>query len=410
MVQRTWWTVLGALAALRVAPPLLVLAAEGRDLPGFPRFDLVEGTGDDAGFYAAAREFMASTARVRPLPAALIAVILVGAAAAGIRLRRRKRVLPWLVVGTATSVALAVTVVVREMEPSGAAVFGWSLLWAALMLPYRALGLPLDYEIAFAFAFPLALSANIAALVATAYAGFYATGRRAVGLTAAAALAFWPLLSAVVAGASAWENGTWLVDTGLALYTEPLSTALVTVALALVLRPGRTDVQLALAGVLLSYATFVKLTNGLALALAVVLVAGFLGLRRALPLVAGSLSFVPALAAYWPIGYVQGEDGPNLLPQEPFAVDYAVRSWTDSLLFSPRTLMILLPFAIVGVAVMRRGFALWLLLAFTLANAALYSFYQPTYLHPRFLFASLPAFFVLLARGGLAVVERAQPR
>ncbi|MBA2296495.1 MAG: hypothetical protein H0W14_00470, partial [Actinobacteria bacterium] len=157
-----------------------------------------------------------------------------------------------------------------------------------------------------AFAFPLALSANIAALVATAYAGFYATGRRAVGLTAAAALAIWPLLSAVVAGQSAWENGTWLVDTGLALYTEPLSTALVTVALALVLRSGRTDVQLALAGVLLSYATFVKLTNGFALALAVVLVAGFLGLRRALPLVAGSFSFVPALAAYWPIGYVRG--------------------------------------------------------------------------------------------------------
>jgi len=81
---------------------------------------------------------------MQPLPAALIAVILVGGAAAGIRLRRRERVLPWLVVGTATSVALAVTVVVREMDPSGAAVFGWSLLWASPMLPYRALGLPLD--------------------------------------------------------------------------------------------------------------------------------------------------------------------------------------------------------------------------------------------------------------------------
>ncbi|MBA2296494.1 MAG: hypothetical protein H0W14_00465 [Actinobacteria bacterium] len=91
MVQRTWWTVLGALAALRVAPPLLVLAAEGRDLPGFPRFDLVEGTGDDAGFYAAAREFMASTARATPAGGADRCDPRFGGAAAGIRLRRRKR-------------------------------------------------------------------------------------------------------------------------------------------------------------------------------------------------------------------------------------------------------------------------------------------------------------------------------
>ena len=98
-----------------------------------------------------------------------------------------------------------------------------------------------------AFAFPLALVANIAALVATAYAGFYATGRRAVGLTAAAALAIWPLLSAVVAGQSAWENGTWLVETGLALYTEPLSTALVTVALLAVLALSSELLAVALA-------------------------------------------------------------------------------------------------------------------------------------------------------------------
>ena len=409
-MQRTWWMALGALAALRVTPPLLVLAAEGRDLPGFPRFDLVEGTGDDAGFYAAAREFMAATARVPFVSTALIAALLVTNVVVGIRLRRRKAMQPWLVVGAATSVSLAVAVVVLEMEPSGAAVFGWSLVWAGTMLPYRALGLPLDYEIAFAFAFPLALAANAVAVIATAYAGLYATGKRAVGLIAASALAVWPLLSVVVAGPSAWENGTWLVDTGLALYTEPLSTALVAVVLALLLRPERTDLQLALAGVLLSFATLVKLTNGLAVVLAVVLVAGFLGVRRTVPLAVGAASFVPALVAYWPIGYVQGEDGPNLLPQDPFSVDYLVRSWSESLLFSPRTLAILLPLAIVGVIVSRRGFALCLLLAFTLANAVVYSFYQPTYLHPRFLFASLPAFFVLFALGSLAVADRARPR
>ncbi len=180
--------------------------------------------------------------------------------------------------------------------------------------------------------------------------------------------------------------------------------------LALLLRPERTDLQLALAGVLLSFATLVKLTNGFAIALAVVLVAGYLGVHRAVPLAAGGLAFVPALVAYWPIGYVQGESGPDLLPQDPFSIDYVIRSWSESLLFSPRTLVLLLPLAIVGVIVSRRGLALWLLLAFTLANAAVYSFYQPTYLHPRFLFASLPAFFVLFAQGGLAVAARSRPR
>lgn len=403
---RSWWIALGALAALRVAPPLAALAAEGRDLPGLPRFDLEAGTGDDAGFYAAAREFMAATGRV-PVPlAALGLLVVVAATIAAIRLWSHRDLRPWLVAGAGVAVGLAVALPILEMEPSGSAVIGWSLLWSLPLLPYRALGLPLDYETAFAFAFPLSLAANVVALVATAYAGLYATGRRAVGLTAAAALAIWPLVSGLVAGASAWENGTWFVDTGLALYTEPLSTALVAVALALLLRPGRSDLQLALAGVLLSSATVVKLTNGVAAALAVALVAGFLGLRRALPLAVGGLAFVPPLVAYWPIGYVQGEGGANLLPPDPFSLDYVARSWSDSLLFSPRTLVVLLPLAVVGALVLRRGFALALLVAFTLVNPVLYSFYEPTHVHPRFLFVSLPSFFVLWASGLVTAADR----
>jgi hypothetical protein len=403
---RTWWVALAALATLRIAAPLVALAAEGRDLPGFPRFDLVAETGDDAGFYSATREFMAAIGRV-PLPLlVLLGVAAIGAAVVTVRLWPRRQLRPWLVVGLALIVSLAVSVVILEMASSGAAVFGWSLLWTIPLLPYRALGLPLDYEIAFAFAFPLSLAANVIALFATAYAGFYATGRRAVGLAAAAALAIWPLVSIVVAGGSAWDNGTWFVDTGLALYTEPLSTALVASALALLLRPERTDVQLALAGVLLSYATFVKLSNALVGVIAVLAVAAFLGLRRVLPLAAGGLSFAPAVAAYWPLGYLDERTGRYFARRDAFSLDYLGPNWTESLLFSPRTLLVLLPFAMVGVFAVRRGLTLALLLGVTLVNPIFYSFYAWTPGHPRFLFASLPSFFVLWAAGLLAVVER----
>lgn len=126
--------------------------------------------------------------------------------------------------------------------------------------------------------------------------------------------------------------------------------------------------------------------------------------------VAGGLAFLPPLLAYWPIGYIQGEGGPNLLPADPFSVDYVTRSWDQSLLFTPRTLVVLLPLAVFGTFVLRRDFALALLLAFTLANPVVYSFYAPTYVHPRFLFASLPSFFVLWAAGLVRVAAAARSR
>jgi len=408
--RRGWWIALGALAALRIVPPLVVLAAEGRDLPGLPRFDLVAATGDDAGFYSAAREFMAATGRV-PLPLAGLALIILAAAVVvSIRLWPRTDLRPWLVAGVAAVAGLVVTLPILEMEASGSAVFGWSLLWALPMLPYRLLGLPLDYETAFAFAFPLSLAANTVALVATAYAGFYATGRRVVGVAAAAALAVWPLVTVIVAGPSAWDNGTWLVDTGLALYTEPLSTALVTVALALLLRPERSDLQLALAGVLLSFATLVKVSNGLVAAGALAAVALYLGVRCALPLLLGAMTFAPALVAYWPLGYPQVYGNPRSFPEHPFSLDYVGQNWVDSLLFPPRALAVLLPLALLGALVLRRRFALALLLVYVFVNVAFYSLYQPTDLHPRFLFASLPAFFALWAAGLVAIVGRARRR
>lgn len=322
------------------------------------------------------------------------------------RLWPRRALRPWLVAGGAAVAGLVLALAISEMEPSGAAVIGWPAVWAAPLLPLRALGVPLDEETAFWLGFPLMLAANAVAVVATAYAGLYASGRRTVGIAAAAALAVWPLVSRLVAGDRAWENGTWLVDTGPALYTEPLSTALVATALALLLRPGRADLEFALAGVLLSYATLVKVTNGLVAAAALAVVAVALGARSALPLLAGGSSFALPLAAFWPMGYDRSGSG-TLLPDDSFSLSYAGRSWTDSILFSPRTLAVLVPLAVVGaLALRRRRYAVALLLVFTLANAVVYTFYAWTPIHPRFLFASLPAFFVLWAAGLAATARR----
>lgn len=404
--RRRWWIVLGALAALRILPPLAVLAAEGRDLPGVPRFDLVAGTGDDAGYYAAVREFMAAWARV-PLPLlALVAVGLLAVAAVVIRAWRGGTRSAWLVVAPTAAFAAAVVVAVLEMEPTGTPVFGWSLVWSLPLLPYRALGLPLDYEIAFAFGFPLSLAANVVALVATAYAGWFATGRRGIGLIAAGALAAWPLVSMLVAGERAWDNGSWIVDTGLALYTEPLSTALVATAAALLLAPS-SGLALAGAGVLLSLATLVKLSNGYLAALVVFVLAQFRGLRNALVFLAGLLTFAPVVLAYWPLSYYdREEDQPSSFPENAFSFDYASANWLDSTLFSPRTLLVLLPLALVGGwSLRRRAYPLALLAGLALANAAFYTIYEPTAGHPRFLYASLPPLFVLLGAGAAAVAD-----
>jgi hypothetical protein len=209
---------------------------------------------------------------------------------------------------------------------------------------------------------------------------------------AAALFAAWPLLTRPLAGTSAWENGQWNVDVGLHLYTEPLSTALVAVALALLLTPRLGELQLALAGALLGYATVVKVSNGLFAAAALVLVAIRLGPRRALPLAAAGAAFAPLVAVYWPKGYPEIPDVPG------FSLGQAGRSWADSLLFDPRTVVLLLPLALLGLLAVRPWVGA-LLGAAIATNAILFTFYEHTHLHPRFLYASLPALFVLEAAG-----------
>jgi hypothetical protein len=301
------------------------------------------------------------------------------------------------VAAAALALSLAATALVLASANSGAAVIGWPLLWAVLLAPLRVVGV-LDADLAFATGLALSLAANAVTVVATAYIGFRASGRRAVGLAAATLLVLWPFLTRPLAGPSAWENGSWLVDVGLALYTEPVSTALVASALAVVLSPRPDDTRLALAGALLGFATVVKSSNGLLAVVIVVFVAGRIGVRRTLPLALAGAAWLPLVLAYWPKGYPTIENVPG------FSLEQATRSWgPDTLLFDPVTVAILVPLAVLGALALDR-WAAALLASLIVVNAVFYTFYEHTHLHPRFLYVSLPALFVLEAAGaGLAI-------
>lgn len=406
--MRSWWPALATLALVRAAISLAALAAEGRALPGLPRFDYEGLTGDATGYYAASREFVAAWGRLHPALVATALGCLVVVAVVVVRMWRRPDLRAWAVVIASGAAGLFVALGISAMDEPGAAVFGWSLVWSVPMFPLRALGV-LDADVAFGLAVALSLLANAVTLVATAYAALYASGRRAVGLAAAALLASWPFWSGLVAGSRSWENGTWRIDAGLHGYTEPLSTALVTVALALLLRSAPSPTVLAFAGAALGLATAVKLSNGILAALAFALVVVRSGSRRALPFALAGLAALPIVAAYWPLSHYREVTG----TRDEFGLDYVLSSWENSLLFSPRTLAILLPLAVIGVFGVRRLWARGLLLAWIVPPALFYSFYELTAQHPRFLFASLPALLVLEAAGaamlGLTLSRRAGP-
>lgn len=392
MSGRAWIVSLAALVALRVAIPLVALAASGQDLPGLPPYTYVPLNGDATGFYAEARELISTAFG----PAGAVAALLLCAGAfAAWRLRP-----VWLaIVAGALAVSLAGTALVLDSVPSGAAVVGWPLLWAIPLFPLRVLGL-LGDDLAFAVGLPILLFANAVTVVATAVIGFRATGKRWIGVTAAALFAVWPLLARLLAGPSAWENGQWHVDVGLHLYTEPLSTALVTTAVAILLGQRLDEARLAVAGVLLGYSTAVRVSNGLLAAVAVALLALRVGPRRALPFAAGGLAFAPLVAAYWPKGYPVIENVPG------FSLAQASRSWgADTLMFDPRTVALLLPLAVLG-ALTLRGWTSALLVAGIATNVGLYTFYEHTHLHPRFLYVMLPALFVLEAQGVALVIRK----
>jgi hypothetical protein len=164
--------------------------------------------------------------------------------------------------------------------------------------------------------------------------------------------------------------------------------------------------RLTLAGCAMSVATCVKVSNALlaAVALAVVFLRG--RRREAVPYLAGALAFAPVVLTYWPISYPKLFDNPSSWPRDPFDVAHVVTSWTHSTMFGLRTLAIVAPLAVVGAFGLRRPWALTLVVAVLVVNAAFYSFYANTALHPRFLYATLPELFVLTAAGIAVLVRR----
>ena len=410
----SWWGALALLVAVRLAIPLAAYAAGNSRLPGIPRFTRPARDGglmgDATGFYAATREFMAAWGRMPRAVLALDALFALAAAAAIVLAwRRRPGLRPWLVAAALGAFGLVICVDVHWMKPTGAAVFGWPLVWALPMLAYRALGFGLSEHVAWDFGVALSLAFVALTVVAVAYLGRNATGRRWAGLLAAACWTAWPLLVGLIAGHGAWANNQWDIDVGLHNYDEPLSTLLVTAAAALVLSPRLTSLRLALTGCALSVATCVKVSNALLAAAALAVV--FLRCRRqdALVYVAGALAFAPVVAVYWPLSYPKLFNNAQAWPRDPFDSGHIISSWTHSSIFDAHTLAVVIPLAIVGLFGVLRPWALALVLAFLLVNPIFYSFYANTAHHPRFLYASLPELFVLWA-AGLVVLLRLAPR
>ena len=82
-------------------------------------------------------------------------------------------------------------------------------------------------------------------------------------------------------------------------------------------------------------------------------------MRPTLALALGGLVGAPLVAAYWSKGYVAIFDGKTASVDRPWALDYAEMNWEHSFIFTPTVIAMLLPLAVVGIAVVRRGTGGW---------------------------------------------------
>jgi hypothetical protein len=395
----------------RVVIALAALADHGHRLaPGFPVYDYNPRTGDAYGYYSAVRELLDTWRRQGKivLPVAVLAVgafVLVWRRSRGARLQAPIRVLA----GSWALGAIA-AVLAHELRYTGAGTIGWPLIWSVPLLPYRALGLPLDPSIAFGVGLTLSLAFIAVTVVATYLLGRLVSGRTWIGVTASLLFAFWPLLVLLLAGIRGTMNGTWQIDVGLSMYTEPISTALACAAMVLVLRRGAGPLAAAFAGALLGFDVAVRLSN--ALILGAVLV--WLALRDRDRLIwssAAAAAFAPVVLAFWRQGYFNpspgaaGSTGSGVIPPHTFALHNARLAWSHSLLWRPAQLLVLVPLAVVGAFAITRSAAA-LFWAAILLTAGFYTFYFATPIHPRFLFVVLPLVLVLWVAGIWAIAGR----
>lgn len=386
------------LAALRIAPALIVLAENGHSLPALPGYGYGPPEGDTYGFYAAAREFISVWTRLSK-PLLGFGVLLLAGAAAGAYLLWSNYRKGEAVTLAAAALGIFLSAGIHEMGLTGAGAVGWPVVWSLPLLPLRVAG-ALGYHGAYYLGIAILLLCNIVTIVATALiARRLVPGRLA--LLAPALLVIWPFLMRGLEGTGNVVYGSWLDDTGLLLYAEPLSTALVATALALLILRRSNAFAAALAGALLAFSVAVRVSN-VTIAAVVFIALVFAASRRATILFTLACAGAATVAAeFWSRGYGSFKNHPSdQAPNGLFSWHYLVRSWRDSGVFDWKMLLVLLPLPIIGVlALRRRRYELWLLAGVVIVTAVFYSAYYITALHPRFLFVALPPLFVLAAVG-----------
>ena len=398
----------------RVVVALAALADSGHRLaPGFPVYRYNPRTGDAYGYYAAVRELLETWQREGKivLPVALLAAA--GFVVVWRRTRTSPRRAPIRVLAGCWAVGLFAAVLVHEIRYTGAGTIGWPLIWSVPLLPYRALGLPLDPGIAFGVGLTLSLAFIAVTIVATYLLGRAVTGRVWLGTAAALLYAFWPLLVLLLAGIRGTMNGTWQIDVGLSMYTEPISTALACVGLVLVIRGAGP-----LAGGLRGSLPRVRRgrpaleradpRSRARLARSAAIAAALCGRPPPLPRSlrscwrSGGRATSPRATNATSTGSSLG-----VIPAHTFALHNARLAWEHSLLWRPPQLLVLVPLAVIGAFVVARSVAV-LSGREILVTAAFYTFYFATPIHPRFLFVVLPLVLVLWVAGACAVVGKAR--
>jgi hypothetical protein len=408
---RRWLLSLGGLAVVRAAIPLAALAASGDKLPGFPPYRYDGPKGDAGGYVSVARAIISAGASFGLLLPLLLAVTVTGVLAARRAWRRYPDRRHWVLAATAGLVScLAAAVILRIEGQAGAGAVGWPLVLSIPLLPFRVVGW-IDDEVAFGVGLGVSILANAVTVFATGVIGFLATGSRRVGLAAAALFTFWPFLVFWLLGEQTWQNSAWEIDAGLSLYTEPLSTACVAAGLALVLVKRRPPLALVAAGIVFGYAVAVRPTNIVFALAAAIVFAWERDWRSVWRFAAGGLTVLPIVLAFLPKkrGYdlelARDDSGEPL-----WSSDYVVSAFSDSSVWRPLLLAVLLPLVVVGMTAARSRGVAFLLLGGALANAAIYAFFRATAEHPRYLQAGLPALLVLWSAGAARLAGRAERR
>jgi hypothetical protein len=410
LADRRWLLWLGALAAVRAAIPLAALAFGGA-LPGFPDYSYEGPRGDASGYIDTARAIISAGASFRLLLPVLLLVGVAGVAALWWSWRRYPANRHWVLAGAAALVFCLAAAVISKIEsqaPAGAV--GWPLLLSIPLLPFRVIGW-IDDEVAVGAGIALAILANAVTIFAIAFIGRRVTGSRGVGLLAASLFAFWPLLLWLLLGERTWANSAWPIEAGLELYTEPVSTACVAAGLGLALVRERPPWAAVAAGITFGYAIAVRPTNVVFAAAVAILFAWERDWRSVGRFAAGGLTVLPVVVAFLPKkrGYdlelARDETGLPL-----WSNDYLLSTFTDSSVYRPLLLVLLLPLVAVGVAAVRDRPVALMLLGGALANAAVYAFFRATFEHPRYLHAGLPALLVLWAAGAARIAELARRR